>query len=319
MAIIVLHYLYIFMKIVKFKPQTPIILLTGFLGSGKSTLLCKILQKCESEGKKVAVIQNEFAQTSFDSDIIREVSSSFTLRELNTGSIFCACLFSQFRSTLIELSNSEQLDIVIVEATGIADPIAIAQLLEDSDVSFNYYLSHIVSVVDAPRFEKALKNIIGVRHQIQVADTVHIAKIDLVDKEELQKVQQSVKAINPIAKINSASYADFDVSSILDTKFKSSAELNPIDGELTKCGEGGYKSKCFKSTKKVTISSLTKFLESLSDNILRVKGYVSIDNGSTVVVQYVPGQIDIKESQNMMVQTELVSIGYEIPPFEILL
>lgn len=305
------------MQIVAYKPKTPIILVTGFLGSGKTSLLKEILTHFDSE-KKIAIVQNEFAQSSIDSVILNEVESGFVIRELNTGSIFCSCLFSQFKTVLKELSSGHEVDMVIVEATGIADPIAIAQLMEDRELELNYYLSRIISVVDAPRFLKVLVNIIGVRHQVQVADVVIVNKIDLVDSEILESVIARVREINPVAQIESGSYSQFDVASIFSGDLKSNIQKSDITGELTKCGDGGYISRCYKSTNLISRDKLDEFLGSLDENILRLKGFVTLDDGSCVVVQYVPNQLEILPITQSLGRCELISIGYKAPDFELL-
>ena len=306
------------MEIVGFKRQLPIVLVTGFLGSGKTTLLKNALNHLEQSGLRAAVVQNEFAQSSIDGDILREVTSEFTLHELNTGSIFCACLFSQLKRVLVEIANRGGVDVVIVEATGIADPIAVAQLLEDREVVSSYYLSQIVAMVDAPRFEGVLSRITGVRHQIQVADSVLINKIDSVDDEESARVHGIIREINPLVAVQSGSYGEFDLTDIFATKIESTLYHSSMRGELTKCGEGGYLSKSYKSTTPISREQLEQFLESLDDDILRLKGYVTLDSGECMVVQYVPGEVTMELSANQMRQTELVSIGYSLPKFEIL-
>lgn len=296
-----------------FTRQLPIVLATGFLGSGKTTLLKEVLNHYATIGKRVAVVQNEFAQSSIDGDILREVESEFTLHELNTGSIFCACLFSQFKRVLVEIAQRGGVDVVVVEATGIADPIAVAQLLEDREVADKYFLAQIVAVVDAPRFESVLSRITGVRHQIQVADSVLINKVDLVG--DVERIERLVGEINPLAKIHSASYAKFNISEIFALANRAEASGKAKQGELTKCGEGGFVSKSYKSTTPISREKLDRFLESLNDDVLRLKGYVTLDSGECMVVQYVPGQIEIAESINKMRQTELVTIGYQLPDF----
>ena len=299
--------------------QIKIILVTGFLGSGKTTLLKNLLQDLTNKGRRFAVIQNEFAPSSIDGDILREFkgeSADYVMRELNTGSIFCACLFSQFKDVLNELSCDRNLDTVIIEATGIADPIAVAQLLEDKNIESNYYLSQIISVVDAPRFMDVLSKITGVVHQIQVADVVLVNKIDLVNDNEITRIKATIDGINPLTRILTTSYAEYDE---YDFECEDKARhLTLPRGELTKCGESEYVSKCYKSVKTVTKEKLDSFLHSLDENILRVKGYVTLDDGRCFIVQYVPGQIQIKESLNKTRQTELISIGYLIPNFRIL-
>ncbi len=304
------------MEFVAFKRQLPIVLVTGFLGSGKTTLLKEVLAYYASVGRRVAVVQNEFAQSSIDGDILREVESEFILHELNTGSIFCACLFSQFKRVLVEIADRGGVDVVVVEATGIADPIAVAQLLEDRDVADKYFLAQIAAVVDAPRFESVLSRITGVRHQIQVADSVLINKEDLV--ESIERIETLIREINPLASIYAASFAKFDLESCFALANRAEAGSHPSQGALTKCGEGGYLSKSYKSTTPISRDGLDAFLESLSDEVLRLKGYVTLDSGECLVVQYVPGQVEIAESGNKMRQTELVAIGYELPKFELL-
>lgn len=308
------------MQIVGLFAPRPIVLLTGFLGSGKTTLLKNLLTFLHKQQKRVAIIQNEFAQTSIDGDILQEVQSDFVLKELNTGSIFCACLFSQFKNVLMELSENKAVDMVIVEATGIADPIAVAQLLEDERIAKHYFLSRIVTVVDAPRFEQVLSKITGVRHQLQVADNILVNKIDMVDADSLNKVRTLVREINPIAKVDTAEHAAFDLGRVFDDHSASTAQTNPIkNGELTKCGEGNYVSKCFKETRPIAKESLDAFLQTLDEDILRLKGYVTLEDGRCYILQYVPGQTELKESANRMRQTELISIGYAVPDFGLLM
>ncbi len=306
------------MEIVSFKRQLPVILVTGFLGSGKTTLLKNILNHLNGAQKRVAVVQNEFAQSSIDGDILREVDSEFTLHELNTGSIFCACLFSQFKRVLVEIANRGGVDVVVVEATGIADPIAAAQLLEDREVVDRYFLSQIITVVDAPRFEGILSRITGVRHQIQVADSVLINKIDGVDEAGRERGVAIIKEINPLAYVQCGSYGEFDLDAIFGRGAKSTLYKSSLNGALTKCGEGGYISKSYKSTTPISREKLDRFFESLDDDILRLKGYLTLDSGECMVVQYVPGELAMELSVNQMRQTELVAIGYKMPKFELL-
>lgn len=306
------------MQILAYKPKTPLILVAGFLGSGKTSLLKEILNHF-GEKKRIAIVQNEFAQSSIDSLILNEVNAGFVMREINTGSIFCSCLFSQFKTVLKELSSNHAVDMVVVEASGIADPIAIAQLMEDKELELNYYLSRIVSVVDAPRFLGVLVNIVGVRHQVQVADVVIVNKRDLVDEKTLEAVINKVREINPVAMIASGSHSKFDISSILSGDLKSNIEKSNITGELTKCGDGGYISRCYKSAKLISRERLEEFLGSLDENTLRLKGFVTLDDGSCVIVQYVPNQLEIQPIKQTLGRCELISIGYEAPNYELLI
>ncbi len=298
------------------KSKIPLILLTGFLGSGKTSFLLNYLSLYSAQ-KKIAIVQNEFAQSNIDSDILREEDKHFVLRELDRGSIFCTCLFSNFKDTLVELSEQEELDVVLIEATGIADPIGIAQVMEDQRISDSYYLDKIITIVDSCRFLNALERIIGIRHQIEVADYILINKTDLVEDVVLQKIKERIDLINPFAKLLFSSHGRFspqdfnkgDVSNYISQQLR---------GELTRCGEGNYVSRIFKTTELISMDKVNAFMESLDDYILRVKGYVMDQDGNGYMIQYVPGQVEIIPCKHLVEKTELISIGFKEPDFRIL-
>ncbi len=295
------------------KRKIPITLVSGFLGSGKTTLIGEILSRYTPQ-LKIAIIQNEFAASGIDGYILRKENSAFTLRELNTGSIFCSCLFSQFKEAIIELTQNDAFDLVIVEATGIADPIGIAQLFEDEAVNQHCYLSRILTVVDAARFLRGISKIVGARHQVQVADMVLISKVDLTDNETVRQVAREIREINPLAEVSIGISADNILAAPLSNLISQG-----VNGELTRCGEGGYQSKIFKTTKAVTRANLDKFLDSLDDDILRLKGFVIDPHGESYMIQYQPGQCEVIPIKGAIIgNTELISIGYREPNFNLL-
>ncbi|MFI3288842.1 MAG: GTP-binding protein [Rikenellaceae bacterium] len=294
--------------------RSAIVLITGFLGCGKTTLIKEFLQSGSQE-RSIAVIQNEFSQTSIDGDILRGVNRDFSLKELNTGSIFCVCLFAKFKDAVVEIVEQYAPDIIVVEASGIADPIAVAELIEDKRVSDVAYLSRILTVVDAPRFEVALSKIVGVRHQVQVADAVLINKCDLADDEQLSRVSNIIRDINPIANEIRGEHGKFDIEALIVDKPTIKDKL----GELTRCGEGDYISKSFRSAQMVERAKLDAFLESLTDETLRLKGYVTTTDGESLMVHYVPGQCVVTRCESKLAgRCELISIGYAVPQFNML-
>ncbi len=296
--------------------KIPLILVTGFLGSGKTSFLLNFLSAF-SKSKRIAIIQNEFAQSSFDSEILKEEDNRFLLKELNKGSIFCACLFSSFKDTLADLAMNNNPDLVLIEATGIADPIAIAQVMDDERLNSSYYLQKIITIVDASRFLNVLENIIGVRHQIEVADLIFINKCDLADNEKIEQINRSIKEINPFASICFSNHGSFLQKNLLDSDV-TSLFSNGIKGELTKCGKGHYVSRVLKTSQPISMESLNQFFNSLDADVLRVKGYVTDENGKSFIVQYVPGQKEIIPCSHSVGMTELLSIGFKEPNFNLL-
>ncbi len=298
--------------------KIPIVLISGFLGSGKTTLIGKILSLFASR-LKIAIIQNEFAASGIDGYILSEVSSDFTLREINTGSIFCSCLFSQFKDAVVELTQSRELDLVIVEATGVADPIGIAQLFEDTIIDQRCYLSRIVTVVDTSRFLKGVSKITSARHQVQVADLVILSKVDLSGEETIKQVESEIFTINPLSKITTAAEVDSTIEEMLLDKATPLVVLQEIRGELSRCSARAYTSKIFKTTRAVRRSNLEIFLNSLNEDTLRLKGFVVDPQGQSYIVQYQPGQCEVIPMSGAIVgNTELISIGYCQPNFNLL-
>ncbi len=294
--------------------KSAIVLVTGFLGCGKTTLIREFLLG-SSPDRRIAVIQNEFSQTSIDGDILRGVGRDFSMKELNTGSIFCVCLFAKFKDAVVEMVEQYAPDIIVVEASGIADPIAVAELVEDPKVAEVAYISRILTVVDAPRFESALSKIVGVRHQVQVADAVLVNKCDLVNSQTLERVSKTISEINPLARELRGEHGKFDMADLLSDEPTKIEKL----GELTRCGEGGYISKSFRSAQLVERSKLDAFLASLTDETLRLKGYVTTTDGKNLMIHYVPGQCVVTECESqLMGRCELISIGFGVPQFNML-
>ena len=111
---------------------TDLILISGFLGSGKTTLLKNLLSL--HKGKRIAVIQNEFAPSGVDGKELQLTDTSFKLVEINNGSVFCVCLLSNFIENITKLITEYNPEIIYLEASGISDPISICELLNNEAI-----------------------------------------------------------------------------------------------------------------------------------------------------------------------------------------
>ncbi len=179
-----------------------------FLGSGKTTLLKNLLQ--QSSDKRIAVIQNEFAPSGVDGKELKQVLPG-KLLEVNNGSVFCVCMFSNFAVTLKKLIEDYQPDEIFLETSGLADPINVAELLQDERVVDIVQLNLLITVVDAGNYYKGLSSLQRFKHQLMVADLVLINKIDL-EPLDLAKIKTHIHGINPNADIQTASYAKVGAS-----------------------------------------------------------------------------------------------------------
>ena len=181
-------------------------LITGFLGSGKTTFLSNILKEL-APSHKVAVIQNEFASTGIDGKELQQRVPGFKLIEINNGSVFCVCQLSNFKQTLLKLVSEYAPEQIFLEASGLADPISVVELLQVDGLKELVSLGQIISLVDAANFFKGLNGLVRFKHQVMVADKVILNKTDLADEATLSAIKKEVKQLNPFAEIMPAVFA----------------------------------------------------------------------------------------------------------------
>ncbi|AMM83664.1 GTP-binding protein [Martelella sp. AD-3] len=193
-------------------PPIPVTVLTGYLGSGKTTLLNRILS--ENHGKQYAVIVNEFGEIGIDNDLI--VESDEEIYEMNNGCVCCTVRGDLIR--VVEgLMRRPRFDGIIVETTGLADPVPVAQtFFMDDDVRAKTALDAVITLVDAKHLPLRLKDSREAEDQIAFADIVLLNKTDLVSAEELADVEGLVRAINPAARIFRTERSGIELERILN-------------------------------------------------------------------------------------------------------
>jgi G3E family GTPase len=193
--------------------QIPVTVLTGYLGAGKTTLLNRILS--ENHGKKYAVIINEFGELGVDNDLV--VGADEEVFEMNNGCICCTVRGDLIRIIEGLMKRKGKLDGIIVETTGIADPAPVAQtFFVDDDVKNNSRLDAIVTVVDAKHLLQRLADSHEAEEQVAFADVIVLNKTDLVAAEELDRVEERIRAINKTARILRAERADVPIAQLMD-------------------------------------------------------------------------------------------------------
>jgi G3E family GTPase len=193
--------------------QIPVTVLTGYLGAGKTTLLNRILS--ENHGKRYAVIVNEFGEIGIDNDLI--VESDEEIYEMNNGCVCCTVRGDLVRVVEGLMKRPGRFDAIVVETTGLADPVPVAQtFFMDEDVRTKTKLDAVVALVDAKHLPLRLKDSREAEDQIAFADVVVLNKTDLVTPEELHDVEAAIRAINPAAKIHRTTRAGVDLTNVLD-------------------------------------------------------------------------------------------------------
>lgn len=211
------------------KNLTPMTLLCGYLGAGKTTLLNKVLNN--QEGYKVAVIVNDIGEVNVDAKLIADgakITDTSDIVPLTNGCI-CCTLKSQLAQNIENLIKTGKYDYIMIEASGVCEPMPIAQELE---LIKNGKLDNVVGVVDAARLvdefaggDKLLaKDKIGEEdiesllvQQIEFCSTLVINKKDLVTEDQFKKVRKVIEVLHPGVKIIETSHGDVAVSDILAT------------------------------------------------------------------------------------------------------
>ena len=216
------------MAVVK-KQKTPITLLCGYLGAGKTTLLNRVLNN--QQGFRVAVIVNDIGEVNVDASLIAKggnITDTSDIVPLTNGCI-CCTLKSQMASNIEKLIKNGKYDYILIEASGVCEPMPIAQELE---LIRNGTLDNVVGVVDAARLVDEFaggdnllkKETIGEEdieslliQQIEFCSTLIINKTDLVTEADLVKVRKVIQALHPGVHVIETHHGDVPVKDILAT------------------------------------------------------------------------------------------------------
>ena len=209
------------------KTKTPMTLLCGYLGAGKTTLLNQVLSN--QKGYKVAVIVNDIGEVNVDAKLIADgakITDTSSIVPLTNGCI-CCTLKTDLVNNIEKIIKSGKFDYIMIEASGVCEPMPIAQSLEQVS---NGLLDNVVGVVDAKRLvdefaggdallkEKDEEDIESLLvQQIEFCSTLVINKKDLVSEEEFKKVRAVINAIHPGVKIIETDHGNVDVSEVMGT------------------------------------------------------------------------------------------------------
>ncbi len=176
----------------------PVTIITGFLGSGKTTLLNHILT--QEQGLKTAVLVNEFGEIGIDNELI--ISSDDDIVELNNGCICCTINEDLVKTVYKILERKEKIDYLIVETTGVADPLPVAVTFLSTKLRGKTRLDSIITVVDCDNFyAKTKEESIAAKQQITYGDVILLNKTDLVESQAVAKIEDKIRQQRPNARI----------------------------------------------------------------------------------------------------------------------
>ncbi|SDD62916.1 GTP-binding protein [Natrinema hispanicum] len=290
----------------------PVTVLSGTLGAGKTTTLNHILR--EGGDRDLAVLVNDMGEVNVDADLVAE-SSDISADEEELIELSNGCICCELRGDLLDaisgLTRDQEFDAIVVESTGVAEPLPVAQTLtlgfDQSDLDptefyeetgieplENCHLDTTVTVVDAHQFNEAMqsdeildddgtKKHLGdlLVEQVEFCDILLLNKCDLVDEATLDEIEETLEILQPRAEIVRTTHGRVDVDEVVDTGRFDFEEASQSAGWMQELQdphesaeeEHGVTSFVFEARRPFHPERFAELLDAFPENVVRSKGH----------------------------------------------
>ncbi len=299
----------------------PVTIITGFLGSGKTTLLNHVLQN--NQGLKVAVLVNEFGDIDIDTQLL--VSIDEDMVQLSNGCICCTINDGLIEAVFKVLERDKPVDYLVVETTGVADPLPVALSFLATELKELTRLDSVVTLIDAATFDVTHYQSDAALNQVVYGDVILLNKVDLISPEKLAEVENTIRLLRERPYIIPCQYGQVPLDAIIDIQIQDAITKQHQDQrhhhqdhhehhhhESGHLSNDGFVSISFQSEQPFALDLFQAFLDQLPDGIFRAKGLLWFDAYEEQYIFQMSGQrysLDIDLRPGRTKRNQLVLIG----------
>lgn len=252
--------------------KRPVTILSGFLGSGKTTLLNRMLKA--DHGLRIAVMINDFGDVNIDKDLVAGQSGDVV--ELTGGCLCCTIREDLLGSARSLLTSGREFDYVIVETSGLAEPLAVAQTFLVPELEQSYRLDAVVTMVDGANIETCLERNETAAEQIRCADLLVMNKLDLITPDDVDRIKARLADINANARVLPSINGDVPAALLLDVDAHKPGPAADPRHHHDHVDHGAVLSVSFAADVELDYDRFDQFLQGLPDGVYRAKGSVAI-------------------------------------------